>query len=143
MKPIATLLIALLTFNLCMAQNTFTTVTSEKVPVQGDELKPGFFTLVEKMPAYPSGDNALIQWISNEMTYPKEAKKKRIEGVVYVNYVVGVDGSIDSVSVLRSVHPLLDEEAVRVISLIKGYTPGYQRGKPVRVQFTIPLRFKL
>jgi hypothetical protein len=61
MKPIATLLIALLTFNLCMAQNTFTTVTSEKVPVQGDELKPGFFTLVEKMPAYPSGDNALIQ----------------------------------------------------------------------------------
>ncbi len=143
MKHITTLLIALLAHSLCLAQNTFSTVTSEQVPVAGDDLKEGFFTLVEKMPAYPGGDNALIQWISNEMNYPKEAKKNRIEGVVYVNYVVGVDGSIDSVSLMRGVHPLLDEEAVRVISGIKGYEPGVQRGKPVRVQFTIPMRFKL
>lgn len=143
MKHVTTLMFVLFVFQCSFAQHTYTNENGEDINVTDEMLESGEFTIVEKMPEYPGGDNGLLQFIGKELEYPKEAQKKKIEGIVYVQYVVGTDGSIESASVLRGVHPLLDEEALRVIKSIKGYAPGYQKGKPVRVQFTIPIRFQL
>lgn len=102
-----------------------------------------FFTLVETMPEYKGGESALLSWIGKNVEYPKKAKKKRIEGVVYVSYIVDVDGKVVDVRVVRGVHKLLNKAAVKCIKKLSGYTPGRQKGKPVKVQFTIPIRFKM
>ncbi len=100
-------------------------------------------TIVEEMPVYPGGDEALLRYISEELIYPRECKENGIMGVVLVTYCVNEFGKIDSVSVPISSNHLFNEEAVRVIESIKGYKPGTQDGKPVRVRFTIPIRFVL
>lgn len=143
MKHLTTLVLALLMVQCSLAQDIHMNESGEKVKLTDEMLEEGEFTLVEVMPEYPGGVDALVQWVANELEYPKEAKKKKIEGVVYIQFVVGKDGSIENAFVQRGVHPLLDEEALRVVKSIKGYTPGYQKGKPVRVQFTFPLRFQL
>lgn len=108
-----------------------------------EEEKSEVYTIVENMPEYPGGNAALGQFIGANMKYPAEAQANGITGVVYVQYVVDKNGQVSNVKVLRGAHPDLDAEAVRVVRLIKGYKPGTQRGKPVAVQFTIPLRFNL
>jgi len=112
-------------------------------PVEEEPQEPDFFTIVEDMPAYPGGDAALLKTIASTVVYPPIAKENGITGVVYVSYVVDRDGSIKDVKVVRGADPFLDKEAVRVVKLLKGYKPGKQRGKPVPVQFTIPIRFVL
>ncbi len=131
-KVIAILLISGLSYHSVEAQDTDN--ASDKVE---------FFTIVEDMPEYKGGDKALLKWVQENTNYPKKAQKKKIEGTVYVSYMVEPDSSISNVKVARGVHELLDKEAVRVISAIKGYEPGRQRGKPVRVQYTIPVKFYL
>lgn len=140
MRIIASLLCVFIC-HIAMAQ-TPAMLPVDSIPVVGHE-KPGFFTLIEKMPVYPGGEDALLAYISSQMRYPQQARKRKIEGVVYISYVVEVDGSVGDVKVVKGVHELLDAEGVRVISTLSGYEPGFQKGKPVRVQFTIPLRFKL
>ena len=95
------------------------------------------------MPGYPGGDAALLKYIGENTEYPAIAKENGITGVVYVSYIVGKDGQVRDVKVVRGVDPFLDKEAIRVVKTIKGYSPGKQRGKPVPVQFTIPIRFQL
>ena len=95
------------------------------------------------MPGYPGGDAALLKYIAETVEYPAIAKENGITGVVYVSYIVDRDGSIKDVKVVRGADPFLDKEAVRVVKTLRGYTPGKQRGKPVPVQFTIPIRFVL
>ncbi len=131
-KVIALLLISGLSYHSVEAQDTDN--ASDKVE---------FFTIVEDMPEYKGGDKALIKWVQENTNYPKKAQKKKIEGTVYVSYMVEPDSSISNVKVARGVHELLDKEAVRVISAITGYEPGRQRGEPVRVQYTIPVKFYL
>lgn len=101
------------------------------------------FTVVEEMPSYPGGDNALYRDLVQRTVYPKLAKEIGSSGVVYVQYVVDQDGNVTDVKVVRGVDQFLDKEAVRVVKTLKGYKPGRQRGKPVRVQFTVPIRFEL
>lgn len=112
-------------------------------PVEEEPQEPDFFTIVEDMPAFPGGDAALLKFIASNVVYPPIAKENGITGVVYVSYVVDRDGSIKDVKVVRGADPFLDKEAVRVVKTLKGYKPGKQRGKPVPVQFTIPIRFVL
>ncbi|HHN48874.1 MAG TPA: energy transducer TonB, partial [Bacteroidales bacterium] len=75
--------------------------------------------------------------------YPPQARQVAAQGVVYLTFVIHEDGSIGDVMVLRGVHRLLDEEAVHVVSAMPSWVPGKQRGKPVRVQFTMPVKFAL
>lgn len=101
------------------------------------------FTFVEQNPEYPGGDGELIKFISKNLRYPQMEKDNKIQGKVLVRFVVMEDGSVNDVTVMRSVSPGLDKEAVRVVKLLKGFTPGKQQGKPVRVYFNFPVYFKL
>ncbi len=103
----------------------------------------GLYTMVEKMPSFPEGEEARQNFLRKNIKYPKEAKEKGIEGVVYVSFIVNKIGEVIEGKIVRGVHPLLDDEALRVVSLMPIWTPGTQSGKPVLVQFTMPVRFAL
>jgi protein TonB len=111
--------------------------------VEEEEEGPDFFTIVEDMPAFPGGDAGLLKYIAENVDYPPIAKENGITGVVYISYIVDKQGNVTDVKVVRGADSFLDKEAVRVVKTIKGYKPGKQRGKPVPVQFTIPIRFVL
>ncbi|MFC0875413.1 TonB family protein [Saccharicrinis sp. FJH2] len=101
------------------------------------------FQIVENMPQFPGGEEAMMKYVSDNINYPDEAQKNGIQGRVYVNYIVEKDGSLSNIKVKRSVDPLLDKEAVRVIKAMPNWKPGIQRGKPVRVSFMLPINFVL
>ena len=119
------------------------TIIEEVEVVEEESNEPDFFTIVEDMPAFPGGDAALLKYIAENVEYPPIAKENGITGVVYVSYIVGKDGKVKDVKVVRGADPFLDKEAARVVKGLKGYKRGKQRGKPVPVQFTIPIRFVL
>ncbi|MCB0754416.1 MAG: TonB family protein [Flavobacteriales bacterium] len=102
--------------------------------------KPVVF-IAEEMPLYPGGDKALLQYISENITYPSECEQKGIMGVVFVSYVVDVNGRATDVKVVMSSNELFNEAAIEVVESISGYEPGTQDGKPVPVQFTVPIQF--
>lgn len=85
----------------------------------------------------------LIDLLYNNIKYPQEAKKQRIQGIVYAKYVVKTDGALSNIRVERGIGGGCDEEVLRFINLLPLYTPGYQDGKPVPVQITLPVKFKL
>jgi TonB family protein len=98
--------------------------------------------LVEEMPMYPGGDKAMLSWISGSVKYPEEAVKGNIKGLVYVSFIVSSSGKVKNVKVNKSVHPLLDAEAIRVISNMPDWKPGSQNGKFVGVEYMVPVDFK-
>ena len=101
------------------------------------------FDVVEQMPEYPGGPKALMEFLNNNVQYPAEAEKAGIQGRVIATFVVEKDGSISNAKVVKSVNPLLDAEAIRVISAMPNWIPGKQNGKVVRVKYTVPLSFNL
>jgi len=101
------------------------------------------FQVVESMPTFPGGDAALFKYLSDNVKYPVIAQENGIQGRVICQFVVNKDGSIVDVQVVRSIDPSLDKEAVRVIQSMPKWTPGKQRGKAVRVKYTLPVNFKL
>jgi len=110
---------------------------------QKKEKEAEFYTIVETMPLYPGGDKALLAFVGSTVEYPKKAKDASITGVVYVSYIVNKKGKTTKVKVVRGAHPLLDKAGLDCIKKLKGYKPETQKGKPVNVQFTIPIRFVL
>jgi len=101
------------------------------------------FTVVEEMPCFPGGDEARIRFLQLNIHYPGTARNNGIQGKVFVTFVVEKDGSLSNFRVLRGIGGGCDEEAVRVIKMMPKWIPGRQRGKPVRVQFNVPIRFTL
>ena len=101
------------------------------------------FDVVEQMPEYPGGPKALMEFLNNNVQYPAEAEKAGIQGRVIATFVVEKDGSISNAKVVKSVDPLLDAEALRVIGAMPNWKPGMQNGKVVRVKYTVPLSFHL
>ncbi len=101
------------------------------------------FQTVESMPGFVGGDQALMKFLSANIKYPEAAKKNNIQGRVIVQFDVDIDGSIKNIFVVRSVSPELDAEAIRVIKLMPKWIPGKQRGKTVRVKYTLPVNFML
>lgn len=101
------------------------------------------FTIVEKMPEFPGGQLALRNFIARSIKYPVTAQEKGIQGKVFVNFVVEKDGSVGNLKIARGVSPELDKEALRVVGQLPKWTPGYQKGEPVRVAFTMPINFAL
>ncbi len=102
-----------------------------------------FFMVVENMPEFPGGDLGLMKYIQKNVKYPAIAKEYNITGKVYVSFIVDKSGKVTNVKVVRGVDKNLDAEAVRVVKSLPKYKPGKQRGKAVRVMFTIPINFTL
>lgn len=101
------------------------------------------YQIAEEMPEFPGGVEALMDYVGRNVKYPEEAKDKEIQGRVFVSFVIEKDGSVNEVKVLRGIGGGCDEEAVRVIKAMPKWTPGKQKGKPVRVNYQIPINFKL
>ena len=110
---------------------------------QSAEAKGEVAEFLDDMPEFPGGQKAMMQWIAQNIQYPKEAVKANIEGRVMVSFVVEKDGSISNVEVRRSIHELLDKEALRVVSAMPKWKPGMRNGQPVRARFNIPISFKI
>lgn len=98
---------------------------------------------VEKQPMFKGGDEAMYEWIKNNVVYPKVPKDEGITGKVYINFVVNKDGSISNVKVERPIDYYLDKEAIRLISAMPNWIPGSQNGKAVPVRQIIPIKFVL
>ena len=102
------------------------------------------YAVVEKMPEYPGGQQALFDYLKANVKYPEIARENGIQGRSLVQFVVNKDGSISDVQILRSGgDPSLDKEAVRVISAMPNWIPGKQGGKLIRVRYTVPVNFRL
>ncbi len=110
-------------------------------PVVDDE--PLSIALVEQKPSFPGGEAAMYTWLGNNIVYPPAASEEGAQGRVVVEFVVGKDGSITNVRVVRPRHPALDREAVRVVSAMPTWVPGRNNGQPVKVTYTLPVTFKL
>lgn len=101
------------------------------------------FLIVEDPASFPGGDAALMKYLGKNVKYPQMAKENGIQGTVFVNFVVGKNGKIRDIKVIRGVNKLLDNEAIRVVKAMPAWKPGKQRGKPVSVSFNLPIRFTL
>lgn len=106
------------------------------------EESPVFF-IVEDMPEFPGGDAALHKYLATSVEYPVIAQENGIQGRVYVKFVINTDGSVTDVQIARGVDPSLDKEALRVVRNMPKWKPGKQRGKAVRVSYTVPINFVL
>ena len=124
-----------------MAMFGLTTVSAQKTVVA--EKNQQVFDVVEQMPEYPGGIQALFEYLQQNVKYPEDAKKQKIEGRVIATFVVETDGSINNVEVVKPAFPSLDAEAVRVLSAMPKWKPGMQSGKAVRVKYTVPINFNL
>ena len=101
------------------------------------------FMVVENAPAFPGGDAARMKFLQDNIKYPQMARESGIQGTVYVTFVVERNGNVTDVKILRGIGGGCDEEAVRVVQNMPKWEPGKQRGKPVRVQFNMPIKFTL
>ena len=101
------------------------------------------FSILETMPQFPGGEAELFKFLGRNVKYPQAAVDEGISGVVYLVGVVDERGDWQNATVLRGVHPLIDYEAWRVTELMPDWTPGMQDGKPVKVQYNLPIRFTL
>jgi len=127
-------------------------VEQEEIPFEAtnvDESAPldantdEVFKAVEVDPEFPGGEEALYKYLAENIKYPEKAKNDKVEGRVYITFVIEKDGTVSDAKVLRSVNEELDAEALRVINAMPKWKPGTQRGVPVRVQYNIPINFKL
>lgn len=112
------------------------TVTSE---VEEDKV----YNVVEVMPTYPGGEQALLACIAKNLKYPKSARRNEIQGIVVVRFVVLEDGKVGDIVIQRSLDPECDNAAKKAIKKLKRFTPGRQQGKPVKVWFTCPVKFAI
>ncbi|MCR4658914.1 MAG: energy transducer TonB [Bacteroidales bacterium] len=119
----------------------------EFTPVQVEEeeevVEEEIFTVVENDPEFPGGMEALYKYLRESIKYPQIAKENNITGRVFVTFVVEKDGSIANPRILRDIGGGCGAEAIRVVKAMPKWTPGKQRGKPVRVQFNLPVSFNL
>ena len=116
------------------------------VPVEVEEEEveeQQIFQVVEEMPEFPGGMGECMKWLGKNMKYPTISQENGVQGRVIVQFVVNRDGSIVDATVARGVDPYLDKEALRVVGLMPKWKPGKQRGKAVRVKYTLPVMFRL
>ncbi|MCH5175125.1 MAG: energy transducer TonB [Prevotellaceae bacterium] len=118
-------------------------IAGPPAPVQEESDEGEIFEVVEQNPQFPGGDQALMAWLTKNLKYPSVAQENGIQGRVMVSFVVNKDGSIVDPKIIRSVDPSLDKEAIRVVSAMPKWTPGRQRGKTVRVKYSLPVTFRL
>ena len=101
------------------------------------------FVVAENAPEFPGGEDSLYAYIARNIVYPEAAKKEKIEGRVFVTFIVEKDGQVSSAKILRDIGGGCGEEAIRVVKSMPKWKPGTQRGNPVRFQFNLPVSFGL
>jgi len=101
------------------------------------------YDTVDDMPEFPGGQEALLNFLYTNIKYPKVARENDIQGMSVVEFIVEKDGTISNVKIKRSIGSGIDEEALRVVGLMPNWQPGMQDDKTVRVEFILPIRFKL
>lgn len=116
-------------------------ITQPEPPKHVEENK--VFDVVEQMPSFPGGPQALLQYLNNNVKYPVVAQENGVQGRVVISFVVEKDGSVTDVQVAKSVDPSLDKEAQRVVKSMPHWIPGKQNGSAVRVKYVVPVSFKL
>lgn len=134
MKKIILSIIGLFAFLLANAQNIDSTTTKK------DTTR---FFRVEKVPEFPGGIDKMIEYFTKNLKYPKQAKADGTEGTVFVSFVVERDGSLTDIKIKKSLSPETDSEAIRLVTNSPKWIPGMQGGHPVRVQYSIPVFFRL
>ena len=110
---------------------------------EDDSSEEDLYINVDKWATFPGGNMKAAAFITENIKYPEDAVSNGVQGRVYVKFVVEKDGSISDVEVVRSVHPLLDAEAVHVVKLMPKWKPAENRGMPVRSVYTLPLSFRI
>jgi periplasmic protein TonB len=118
-------------------------VSEVKEEVKESDAEPEPFVVVEEMPMFPGGDEALLKYLRENANYPEIAKENNIQGRVIVNFCVTSTGGVSKISILKHVDPELDAEAIRVVSTLPAFKPGKQGGKPVPVWYQAYINFKL
>ena len=113
------------------------------IEVEPEPEEEEIFMVVEDQPEFPGGTAALLEYLRKNIKYPAICRENNIQGRVLVTFIVNKDGAIVEPEVVKSVNPSLDKEALRVISGMPNWKPGSQRGKPVRVKYTVPVNFRL
>ncbi|KAB6289821.1 energy transducer TonB, partial [Bacteroides xylanisolvens] len=116
--------------------------TPGAVGVKGENVDQAF-TVVETMPKFPEGQAGLMRYLARSIKYPVIAQKNKEQGRVIIQMIIGTDGSLSNVKVLRSVSPSLDAEAIRVVGNMPKWEPGMQKGQAVPVKYTLPITFRL
>ena len=111
-------------------------------PISKDQEKPVFF-VVEEMPNFPGGEEALVKFLATNVKYPVVAMENGIQGKVFVQIIIDENGKVIEPKILRGVDPVLDQEAIRVVTAMPAWKPGKQRGRNVRVSYTVPINFVL
>jgi protein TonB len=120
------------------------TITEQVIAeVKVEEEQPMSIAMVEQKPMFPGGEAAMYKFLSDNIVYPPAAAEEGVHGRVVVEFVVAKDGSIQNVHVVRTRHPALDKEAVRVVKAMPKWVPGRNNGQPVKVTYTLPVTFRL
>jgi periplasmic protein TonB len=153
MKPILITIAFIILFSTVKAQQAATppprtdpnttVIIDEPVKMTEDTSRSKIFTAVEQMPMFPGGFEALYKYLVQNIHYPANAAKDKIEGKVFLSFVVEKDGSLTDIKVIRRVSPDLDAEAVRVLKESPKWKPAIQNSRPVRVLFSLPVSFSL
>ncbi len=125
-----------------MEENTEIDFSDLAMEEEESDDAPVFF-IVEDMPEFPGGEEALRKYIAQSVKYPVIAQENGIQGRVYVSFVVNTKGKVTDVKIARGVDPNLDKEAIRVVQAMPAWKPGKQRGKAVKVSYTVPINFVL
>lgn len=148
-RPINTAVIHIVTqggvdiSNSFIIDDTATYITPVNPPDEIEDIDITPLVMAEEMPIYPGGEEALFKYIRDNIKYPRESIEINSQGTVYTTFVVERDGKLTDISILRGIDTFLDKEALRVVSQMPKWKPGYQRGKAVRVQFILPIKFEL
>lgn len=119
------------------------TISQGNEPAKDQMITDTVFAVVEEMPVFPGGTEAMMIFMAENIRYPEQARKDSIQGRVFVNFIIEADGKVSNANVLRGIGGGCDEEAMRVVELMPDWTPGYQRGQAVRVSFNMPIMFAL
>lgn len=115
----------------------------EQMEANNESLDGDVFLSVEENPEFPGGPAKLLEYIQKNLEYPEAARENEIQGRVFVGFIVEEDGSVSNVKILRGIGYGCDEEAIRLVNSLPKFKPGKQRGKPIRVPYTLPIVFKL
>lgn len=126
--------------------NTYDGIPFKEIVPTGTDEAPDegvIFDVVEQMPQFPGGETKLNEYVSTNLKYPEEARKKRIQGKVFVAFVVNSDGSISETQIVRGIEPSCDKEALRLINNMPRWIPGQSDRKKVRTRYTLPIVFRI
>jgi periplasmic protein TonB len=140
------LIAAFLIYRVTKQNNATEAIQKPKVEQPKSPITPpanGIYDVVEKMPEYPGGDQALMEFLSKHIEYPTVAQNNGIQGKVILGFVVSKTGKVEDVQIIRSLDPSLDKEALRVVKLLGYWIPGEQKGEKVSVRYTLPVVFRL